>query len=249
MEVINLGSGSSGNCYIIGNGDKHVLIESGVSRQKALMRNGGDLPRIDLIVVSHEHQDHAQYIKSWLDRTSCPVLASNGTLDGINSRWCSLPEYRCIRSKTGVFLNIKGMSVAMFDVNHDANEPTGFVIDVNGEKCLYVTDTFKVNYHFKNINTFLVEANYSRELLEEWYRTSKTGRIVGRRLSSAHFEVNDSIDFVKNSLDLSTDSVYLIHISTNDGDPDTFLDLFQKNIPVPIYVCNRYGGIKKEPTN
>lgn len=244
MEVINLGSGSSGNCYIISNGDKNVLIEAGVSREKALNRNHGFLPSIDLIVISHEHQDHAKYIKSWIDRTSCPILASKGTIKGIKDRWCLLPEYRCICSKTGVFLDINGISVAMFDVNHDANEPTGFVINVNGQKCLYVTDTFKVNYRFKGINTFLVEANYSRELLEEWYTSSKSGRIVGRRLSRAHFEVRDSIDFVSKSLDSSTESVYLIHISTNDGDPDLFLDMFQKEIPVPIYVCNRYGGIK-----
>lgn len=244
MEVINLGSGSSGNCYIISNGGKNVLIEAGVSREKALKRNHGFLPSIDLIVISHDHQDHAKYIKSWVDRTSCPILASNGTFEGIKSRWCLLPEYRCTRSKTGVFLDINGISVAMFDVNHDANEPTGFVINVNGQKCLYVTDTFKVNYRFKGINTFLVESNYSRELLEDWYNSSKSGRIVGRRLSKSHFEVHDSIEFVRKSLDLSTESVYLIHISTNDGDPDLFLDMFQKEIPVPIYVCNRYGGIK-----
>ena len=64
LNFISFGSGSSGNCAYIGDGESGFLIDAGVDCHKVeleLKRNGIDMKSVKGIVLTHDHSDHVHY--------------------------------------------------------------------------------------------------------------------------------------------------------------------------------------------
>lgn len=62
MVVRVLGSSSSGNCYILDDGNEALIIEAGIrfaEVKKALRFN---LRKVAGCLITHQHNDHAKYI-------------------------------------------------------------------------------------------------------------------------------------------------------------------------------------------
>ena len=63
MELLSIASGSSGNCYYVGNEETHLLVDAGVSGKKietALNEIDRKPSDLDGILVTHEHIDHVK---------------------------------------------------------------------------------------------------------------------------------------------------------------------------------------------
>ena len=68
ISMIVLGSGSKGNAYYIWNKDTAILIDCGISTKQILCRlekRGIVHPKIDAVLITHEHGDHV---------SSCAIL-------------------------------------------------------------------------------------------------------------------------------------------------------------------------------
>ena len=75
----SLGSGSSGNCYFIGNKQYGILIDAGIgvrSVRKYLRNIGLDFANIHAIFVTHDHADHIRAVGSLGERYRIPVYAA-----------------------------------------------------------------------------------------------------------------------------------------------------------------------------
>ena len=55
-----LGSGSSGNCYLLECKDESLILEAGFNYKRIKEFIGFDLSRISGLLVTHEHDDHAK---------------------------------------------------------------------------------------------------------------------------------------------------------------------------------------------
>src|SRR5215813_6119574 len=91
MRICVLASGSSGNATLVVAGDVRVLIDCGLSARETIRRIqavGEDPARLDAIVVTHEHGDHARGLVS-LSKTllNTRVYISTAALDA-----CKLGE-------------------------------------------------------------------------------------------------------------------------------------------------------------
>ena len=67
MELRVLGSSSSGNCYILDNGNEALIIEAGIrfiDVKKALDFN---IRKVVGCLITHQHNDHAKYAKAMVD--------------------------------------------------------------------------------------------------------------------------------------------------------------------------------------
>ena len=80
MKLTVLGSGSTGNAVLIVAGNTRVLVDAGLSAKEITRRfamMGEDAQRLDGILVTHEHGDHAgAYVL--LGTVDCPVRSNTG---------------------------------------------------------------------------------------------------------------------------------------------------------------------------
>jgi phosphoribosyl 1,2-cyclic phosphodiesterase len=89
MRVVSLGSGSSGNAYLVEAGPQgrtRLLLDAGLSARTLVARLasvGVSLSDIQAILVTHEHSDHVQSIPTLVNRYSLPVMADGRTLTAI----------------------------------------------------------------------------------------------------------------------------------------------------------------------
>jgi len=84
MKLTVLGSGSTGNAVLIVAGNTRVLVDAGLSAKEIARRLsmvGEDAQRLDAVLVTHEHGDHAGGLRVLLNMVDCPVYISAQTLD------------------------------------------------------------------------------------------------------------------------------------------------------------------------
>ena len=227
IDVRCLAAGSTGNSYALDDGRSVLLLEAGISGKRILGGYRDLLPRVIGCLVSHEHQDHAKGAAE-LARRGIPLYASAGTFGAI--RDIQNPyALHTIRAREAVQIYSQDgrevlWTVLPWEAKHDAAEPLGFLLQsrTTGEKILFATDTYYIPYTFQGLDYILLECNYSRELLQEAIEDGRTAPEQTRRLYQSHFGLRNVLDMLRAN-DLSrVQRIYLIHISRENGDPETF---------------------------
>lgn len=229
MQIEVFGSNSSGNSYLLTDGDSALLLEAGISPKKMK----ADWSKVDGLLVSHEHGDHAKFIKDVLQRSGFNAYMSQGTAQFVNA-----PSYRIGEVKAKQAFNIGQWKVMPFEIEHDAAEPLGFLIESpNGYKVLFATDTYFVRYKFKGVTHMLIECNYSLNRLQENLEAGRIDKNRYRRLLTSHFELNNVIQFLKSN-DLSDlEEIHLLHLSDSNADAELFKIKIQGVAGVPTYIA------------
>ncbi len=146
LYVLNLGSGSRGNCTWIGTGSSGVLVDAGVSARRVLagleaVGLGG--AAIDAVLVTHEHTDHvgaAGPLSRALARRAgrpVPFLMTAGTAQGVPER-CR-PEL-VVPVDAGSAHRIAGLRVEAHRVPHDTPDPVAWAVEADGVRAAVITD-------------------------------------------------------------------------------------------------------------
>src|SRR5690606_31569632 len=76
-----------------------------------------------------------------------------------------------------------------FDTRHDALEPVGFVLASGHARVLYLTDTAYCPYRFAGLTHVLIEANWSRELLDRNVREGVIDETLAARIRRNHMSL------------------------------------------------------------
>ena len=142
MELYVVGSGSSGNCYLIqrDNG-KYIALDCGCKWKDVMVGCDWSPIDIDFALVTHSHGDHSSHQRDF-ERYGIETY-------GVND----------LKSKS-IFK--KGdVEVIPFEVPHDV-ECYGYLIRVDGRTIVYMTDFGYCRYTFKswNVSTWLIACNY-----------------------------------------------------------------------------------------
>lgn len=136
-RVQSLGSGSSGNAFLIEHGESSFLLDCGVGIRTiihAMNVRHQTIANLDAVLVTHEHIDHIRTLPQVLG-PNIPVIASKGTFDRTRIRdqqWLSITPSAPIQ--------IAGASIWALTVRHDAAEPCGFLIELPGATISVLTD-------------------------------------------------------------------------------------------------------------
>ena len=174
MEIISIGSSSSGNSYIVKVGGANFLLDVGLSGRKivsAIEQMGLLTSDIDGIFITHEHIDHVRSVKAIAKK--CPeatIYVSRGTYEACDNLK-GIDEDRIQFVSAGDVISIKNANVNCFPLSHDALEPLGFSFEeVDLEKSLcVVTDTGIVTDEIfemmKAADNLVFEANHEENLL------------------------------------------------------------------------------------
>lgn len=180
-----LGSGSSGNCYLLENDAECLVIEQGIPMKEVKVALDFQISKIVGGIQSHSHNDHAAYTKEF-EKCGIEIWRPN---DG--------------EKMTRRF---GGFKVQAFPLIHDV-PCFGFVIW--HEDCgpiVFVTDTEYVPVTFQSIKpeTLMIECSYQQEYLPE-------GNIKNDRQYSTHMEFETTKKCVLANENPSLRRIILLH--------------------------------------
>ena len=232
MKLIVIGSSSKGNCYILDNGKDCLVIEAGMPLAKVLPNIDFDVKRINGCIISHEHGDHAKYINQFL-KYSIPCYMSYGTMAALK-----IKDYNCYGIKELVKVNIGRFTIMPFKVQHDAEEPFGYLINHEDTGLvLFATDTYFLQYKFSGLNNVIIECNYhSDKLIRNLNEGIINPKLYARTLRS-HCSLESCIDIL-NANDLSqVNNIVLIHLSENNSDCELFKSMIKKEVGKTVAIA------------
>lgn len=199
LKVIS--TGSKGNCYILrGIYGESLIIDAGVPIKKVLPHIP-DMYKINGCLVSHEHNDHSKAIKDY-DLRGIKVLTSTGTWKALGYDRQGIEAMKPVK--------LKHFTVMPFDVQHDAEQPFGFLIryEITKETFLYVTDTYYLKYLFPGVNFWLIECNYCDDLLND-----ETDKVLKNRLKESHMSLRRLKDALSANDLTDTEKIIICHLS------------------------------------
>lgn len=220
-------TGSTGNAYSIIDGNHKILIDPGIRFKELQKSTGFSLSKYDFCLLSHEHKDHSKSIKE-VHLLGLECLMSSGTVDALslsNIILCLKPESSIPRPP---------WRILPFKTQHDAAEPLGFLIESpSGKKICYATDTCYLEYNFSGVTHWMIEANYSEELLQ---KNNDLPEDTKSRIRSSHFEIENLKKFFEAQNLSATEKIYLIHLSDQNSDEKLFVKEIEAVTGKPVYL-------------
>ncbi len=231
IQVHVLASGSDANCYLLEAEESFLLLDAGVPVSDVRKKTDYNLDKLEAVLLSHEHKDHSKYVEEYLQR-GIPVFASEGTKKYINLPFIKAKKYpKFQKSKTWKW--------TAFDLEHDAEEPLGFMVQHNsGKKVGYVTDTGYIEPKLDKLDYLLIECNYTREKLDANKHREDLGMHVAqkKRIFEEHLGLQDVLNYLE-MIDIGNlKEIHLIHISKRNGNPKKISQSVKEKTKVPVYV-------------
>ncbi len=174
MEVAALASGSSGNCFYVGNEKSAVLIDAGISSKQIVERLHAlkkSPEKIRGIFITHEHSDHIRGADVFARQFRVPIYLTKKTAQAAKAEAKTICSNKDLikHIKNNETVEVRGMKVEAFPKSHRVADPVSFNV-WNGKKVSIITD---VGYACKNVienvsnSDFLfLESNHDEIMLE-----------------------------------------------------------------------------------
>lgn len=241
MKLKVLGSSSSGNSYILDNGNEALIVEAGVNPLDVKKALDWNIRKVVGCLITHQHNDHSRYIKYMID-SGFYVLA----LPEVFTAKCTGGS-RAMQVQMGKGYKFGGFQVIPFPACHDV-PCVGYVIThPSMGRLMFLTDSFMCEYTFTGINHMLIECNYSDAKLIDSINAGRTLSTQRERLMTSHMELSTCKETLKSN-DLSkVDEIILIHLSKDNGDAHLFVEEVEKATGKPVYAANK--GMEIELNN
>lgn len=182
MELQIIGTGSSGNAYVLRAGGSALLLDAGLPIRQ-LIRAVPDWKCLDGCLITHEHGDHAKSAEA-VAQMGVKTYCSAGTAEAIRSDGCLTP-LNAVQMLSAI--SVGEFTVLPFETQHDAAEPCGYLIrhDPTGEVSLYATDTYYLKHTFPGVHYWIVECNYIDEVIDGQQEDGELTAALRHRLKRA----------------------------------------------------------------
>lgn len=232
IEVKVLASGSKGNCYRVTSGNVPLLLECGIP-WKAIQR-GLDFKTSELAgcLVSHGHKDHCKAAEDVM-RVGIDCYMSQGTADVLGASGHRVKIIEPLKQ-----FAVSGWAILPFETQHDCDGSLGFLLaNQDGEKLLFITDSYYCKYKFAGINVIMIECNHSYDILDQNVANGSLPLTMKNRLIQSHFSLENVKEFLKAN-DLSkVREIHLIHLSDGNSDEERFKREIQELSGKPTFIA------------
>ena len=267
-------SGSSGNCYYLGNGKGGILIDAGVGirRLKAqLARIGLGFDKIHAVLITHDHFDHIRSLGSYCKRLVKPVWMTRELYASLSKNWMISPHLKPvvkILPESGPAELVEGSIFATpFVVPHDATQTLGYAIEIDGYKFVIMTDIGSMTDEAINYAKGLYRC--CRSQLRPQYATPRPIRALQDRICGGcgHLSNDECADAIRDFMHEGLRNIFLCHLSakttlrasaanriegrrghrgTLGGSSRTQTSAFMNYIiSLPDYIISYYEGLHK----
>lgn len=223
-----LASGSKGNCVYLGAGKTKVLIDAGISAkaiQSRLSEINVDLSEIDAILITHEHTDHIQGLKTLAYKMGIPVLANHETAKGIVEAFHDCPKFKIF--STGETFEFGDLEIHPFSIQHDTLDPVAFTIKTGNLKLGFCTDlgfaTTLVQSKLQECDYLYLESNHQPSMVHASSRPMiYKQRVLSR---SGHLSNEACGTLLSQVYHPKLKHVHLAHLSSECNSPETALQV------------------------
>lgn len=237
MRFTVLGSGSTGNSVLITTENTRVLVDAGLSSKQILTRLadvGEDFEKLDGILITHEHSDHAGGLRVLLKTVRSPVFLSDKTKDaylrpksGANGEKETRLRRKMLEDNTVSIesdeeFRIGDIDFEPFSVPHDAADNFGFVAKNAGLRIATLMDfghfTPLMKEKLNGCDAMVVESNHSIGMLRACpvYSWDLKERIAS---DTGHISNEDLAEWLTNDYDGSARDIVLAHLSQKANEP------------------------------
>ncbi|SPF35308.1 Metallo-beta-lactamase superfamily protein [Candidatus Desulfosporosinus infrequens] len=232
MHFTTLASGSSGNAILVGEDNRHLLVDCGISG-KSFLHNLSSLniacSEIEGIVVTHEHVDHIRGVGVLARKLKIPIYATAGLWEAMSGSLGKVAENQRIDVQNS--FSCAGLDVLLYPTSHDSRESYGLKVSRPKKKDRrklavgIATDsgriTAEMHQHLKGCDAFVVEANYDDEQLWKgsypWYLKKRISGHYG------HLENKQLAEGLSEWIAENTQRVVLAHLSEENNTPEIAL--------------------------
>ena len=223
-----LGSGSSGNSYLIGHQGEALLIDSGFSYRelKSRLEVAGYSPnQLKGLCLTHLHPDHSRGAGVFARQSGKAVFVNEKVVQLEEVVKLNIPNPLLETFQEGESFLLPPFEVTPFRTHHDSPNSVGFAVEVAGKRLVILTDTGlwdeEMVSHVENSDLLFLEANYDEEMLENGpYPYFLKERIRGER---GHLSNCEAIELL-NSLKRGPEKVYFCHLSKTNNHPQVVLE-------------------------
>lgn len=220
MEIMIIGSGSSGNCVLIKTDETCLLLDAGFSCRQIVERLDYfniKPSQLDGILVTHEHSDHIKGLRVLANKYEIPVYANMDTAEALRYKKHAPEHFNLFM--TGQKFVIGDFEVTPFSVPHDAADATAYTLTANGKKASFVTDLGlagrMIVHHVKNSDFMLIESNYDYKTLQEINRPWSIKQRIASRIG--HLANEDAMKLMVDAVGENTQKVVFGHISRDSN--------------------------------
>jgi phosphoribosyl 1,2-cyclic phosphodiesterase len=235
LNFCSLSSGSSGNCYYLGNEFHGILIDAGISARsirKFLENNGISMQTIMGVLITHNHIDHIRGVEGLAKKFSLPVFTTGKIWNSILTPHIKISQ-DCIREiPLQEQFHIAGFDIEAFPVFHDAPETIGFHISAGEKNVTIVTDLGHICEtaapYIRAANLLVIESNYDEHMLMNGgYPPYLKARI---RSDHGHLGNHQTSAFIADNLSNNLSHICLAHLSKNNNTPEAALQTLHQTL-------------------
>jgi phosphoribosyl 1,2-cyclic phosphodiesterase len=224
----SLSSGSSGNCYYLGNEFHGILIDAGISAtsiRKFLKSIDISMQSIMGVLITHNHSDHIRGLDVLARKNHLPAFTTHTIWSSILAPNRKI-SHDCIREiPLQQKFHLAGFDIEAFPVSHDAPETIGFHICAGDKKITIVTDLGHIcptaTPYIKAANLLVIESNYDEQMLVN----GNYPHYLKQRIRSDHGHLGNhqTSAFLADNLGEHLSHICMAHLSKNNNSPEKAL--------------------------
>lgn len=227
LRFLSLASGSSGNCYYLGNFRYGILIDAGIgirTIKKRLSENNIPLESILALFITHDHADHIKAAGCLGEKYHIPVYTTEQIHVGMNHNYCM--REKIVSAKRIIEkdrpLKLQDFVITPFEVPHDGSDNIGYLIEYNRQKIAFSADLGyipeQVADYLRQADYLVIESNYDEEMLRHGpYPYHLKHRIANKY---GHMNNAETADFLAHNITPQLKYIFLCHLSKENNLPE-----------------------------
>lgn len=214
VKIAVVGTGSTGNAYLVTVGDSKILLDAGMPAAKVRKFNNNKLCDIDAFLVTHTHKDHSEYIDEYI-KMGVRFIYSETPIDC--EKFIVYPDMQF----------------------HDV-PCRGYSIDFpkSGIMLHYVTDTAAISisdeylHKANRLHYWIVECDYCEETMDyNAQNESYVVRMRNMRTRDTHLSDRRVVDYFKQEYQVFADAILFVHRSFLNFDNMLFRREWREQLP------------------
>ena len=177
--------------------------------------------------------DHAKSARE-VAKMGVPIFATKQTIESVGL----VGHHSAREILVRMTFSVGSFSVMPFEAVHDAPGTVGFWIEdmTDGDKLVFLTDSAFAYYTFPGTNIYMVEANFSEQILQRNVEAGLIDAARARRVRENHMSIERVVEMLRVN-DLSNcRAIHLLHGSDGNSDAIQFKRMVEEATGIPTTV-------------